>query len=164
MDALGSPFWGSLEQGWNQSVAESSSSGFTSVTINQMLDELMDSRNKLSIQSFKGRKCVSGSGSSGISETQWVPVEFVIRGEPSQPVITGVGEDWLGSGGPARRMLGEGQTGLRRGEAGALFRVTQHSPGEGSCRVGQRHGGVTSRVSSRSCQGAWREQGRQVRL
>ena len=86
MDALGSPFRGSLGQGWNQSVTESSSSGFTSVTINQMLDELTDSRNKLSIQSFKRRKHVSGSGSSGISETQWVPVEFVIRGEPSQPV------------------------------------------------------------------------------
>lgn len=157
MDALGSPFRGSLGQGWNQSVTESSSSGFTSVTINQMLDELTDSRNKLSIQSFKHRKHVSGSGSSGISETQWVPVGFVIRGEPSQPVgaegFSGVGEDSLGSGGPARRMLGEGQTGLHRGEAGALFLVTQRSPGEGSCRVGQRHGGVTSRVYSRSCQG-----------
>ena len=110
MDTLGSPFWGSLEQGWNQSVTESSSSGFTSVTINQMLDELIDSRNKLSIQSFKLGKRVPGNRSSGISETHWVSVGFVIRGEPSQPVgtegFTGVGEDWWGSGGPARRMLG----------------------------------------------------------
>lgn len=113
MEALGSPFRGSLEQGWNQSVTESSSSGFTSVTINQMLDELIDSRNKLSIQSFKLGKRVPGSGSSGISETHWVSVEFVIRGEPSQPVgtegFTGVGEYWWGSGGPAGRMLGRGR-------------------------------------------------------
>ena len=124
MDTLGSPFRGSLEQGWNKSVTESSSSGFTSVTIKQMLDELMDSRNKLSIQSFRRRRRVPGSGSSGISETHWVSVEFVIKGEPSQPVGTegfiGFREDWQGSEGPARRMLGEGQTGLRRGEAGAV--------------------------------------------
>ena len=79
---------------------------------------------KLSIQSFRRRRRVPGSGSSGISETHWVSVEFVIKGEPSQPVGTegfiGFREDWQGSEGPARRMLGEGQTGLRRGEAGAV--------------------------------------------
>ena len=125
MDTLGSPFWGSLEQGWNQSVTESSSSGFTSVTINQMLDELIDSRNKLSIQSFKLGKRVPGNRSSGISETHWVSVGFVIRGEPSQPVgtegFTGVGEDWWGSGGPAGRMLGRGRQGSAEERLELLF-------------------------------------------
>ena len=90
-----------------------------------MLDELIDSRNKLSIQSFKLGKRVPGNRSSGISETHWVSVGFVIRGEPSQPVgtegFTGVGEDWWGSGGPARRMLGRGRQGSAEERLELLF-------------------------------------------
>ena len=58
----------------------------------------------------------------------------------------------MGLWGTSQEDAGEGQIGLRRGEAGAAFRVTQHSPGEGSCKVGQRHRGVTSRVYSGSRQ------------
>lgn len=154
MDTLGSPFRGSLEQGWNQSVTESSSSGFTSVTIKQMLDELMDSRNKLSIQSFRRRRRVPGSGSSGISETHWVSVEFVIKGEPSQPVGT---EGSLGSERTGRALRDQPGGCWGRGRQGCAEErlepfLTQHLPAEGSCRVGQRHRGETSRVYSGSCQ------------
>ena len=105
MDMLGPAGQGSLvERGWYKSVAESSSSHLASVTIDQTLDEWKESRNKLSTQSYKGRKNVPGSGGLGSNETQGVSGEFVIRWgrESGKPVgaegLSGGRENWVGSG------------------------------------------------------------------